>query len=89
MSLQSFRSALLLAALVLGAATFPSSLSAQQGAIGDRDNLAAQVSPADVCPGRHRPGSVRGGLASSAGFTRLCRKVAGPRGRVKTPGQRR
>jgi len=72
MSLQSFRSALLLAALVLGAATFPSSLSAQRGAIGDRDSLAAQVSlippPAPVATGN--PASTAGPRIAAAGFTR-------------------
>jgi hypothetical protein len=44
MSVQSFRSAVLLAALFTGAATFPSSLSAQQGAHDYRGSPAARVS---------------------------------------------
>jgi hypothetical protein len=43
MSLQSFRSAVLLAALLLGAATVPLSLSAQQRAIDDRGSPAPQT----------------------------------------------
>jgi hypothetical protein len=45
MSMQSYRSALLLAALFAGAATFPSSLSAQQGARTDRGSPTTQISP--------------------------------------------
>jgi hypothetical protein len=81
MSLQSFRSASMLFALVLGAATFPSSLSAQQGAIGDRDSLAAQVSLSST-PARvdtARAASAAGPRIAPAGFTRHgAASLAGP-----------
>ena len=72
MSVQSIRSASLLAALVLGAATFPSSLSAQQGATDDRGSAAAQVStsvtPAPVVAAH--PTSALGPRIAPAGITR-------------------
>lgn len=43
MSLQTFRSGVLLAALLTGAATFPLALSAQQGAIDDRGSPAPRT----------------------------------------------
>jgi hypothetical protein len=81
MSVQSFRSASLLAALVLGAATFPSSLSAQQGAIGDRDSLAAQVSlsPTSARVDTAHAASAAGPRIAPAGFTRpVAARLAGP-----------
>ena len=44
MSVQSFRSASLLAVLFIGAAAYPSSLSAQQGTRDDRGTPGARVS---------------------------------------------
>ena|SRR5687768_4027825 len=81
MFVQSFRSAALLAALVLGAATCPSSLLAQRGVVLDRGNPAAQVStvsisaPADTV----RPASAAGPRSAPAGFTRhMAASLAGP-----------
>lgn len=72
MSMQSIRSASLLAALVLGAATFPSSLAAQQGVTEDRASPAAQVStiptPAPVVTAH--PASAVGPRIAPAGISR-------------------
>jgi len=81
MSVQSFRSALLLAVLFIGAATFQSSLSAQQGATGDRDSLAARMSlyqtSAPVDTGH--AASAAGPRIAPAGFTRhVAASWAGP-----------
>jgi len=72
MSVQSFRSASLLAALFIGAATFPSSLSAQQATTGDRDRLAAQMSlyPTSVPVDTGHAASSAGPRIAPAGFTR-------------------
>jgi len=72
MSVQSFRSASLLAALFIGAATFPSSLSAQQATTGDRDRLAAQMSlyPTSAPVDTGRAASSAGPRIAPAGFTR-------------------
>ena len=81
MSVKSFRSAFLLAALVLGAAAFPSSLSPQQGATGDRDSLAAQVSltPTSAPVATANPASAAGPRIARAGFTRtVATSVPGP-----------
>ena len=81
MSVQSFRSASLLAALFIGAATFPSSLSAQQGAFGDRDSLAAQVSlsPTSARVDTAHAASAAGPRIAPAGFTRhAAASLAGP-----------
>jgi len=81
-----FRSVILLAALVLGAATFPPSLLAQQGAIGDRGRPAAQMSivpmsaPADTV----HPASAAGPRMAPAGFTRhVPASVARPTGPIE------
>jgi hypothetical protein len=81
MSVKSFRSAFLLAALVLGAATFPSSLSPQQGATDDRDSLAAQVSliPTSAPVATDNPASAAGPRNAPAGFTRtVATSLPGP-----------
>jgi len=72
MSVQSFRSASLLAALVLGAAAFPSSLSAQQVATGDRDSVAAQMSlnPRSAPVDTAHAASTAGPRIAPAGITR-------------------
>jgi len=80
MSVKSFRSAFLLAALVLGAATFPSSLSPQQGATDDR-GLAAQVSliPTSAPVATDNPASAAGPRIVPAGFTRtVATSLPGP-----------
>ncbi len=81
MSVQSFCSASLLAALVLGATTFPSSLSAQQVATGDRDSLAAQMSlnPTSASVDTAHAASAAGPRIAPAGFTRhVAVGLAGP-----------
>ncbi len=81
MSVQSFRSASLLAALFIGAATFPSSLSAQQAATGDRDSLAVQMSlyPTSAPVGTGHAASAAGPRIAPAGFTRhVAASLAGP-----------
>ncbi len=81
MSVQSFRSASLLAALVLGTATFPSSLSAQQIATGDRVSLAAQMSlnPTAASVDTAHAASAAGPRIAPAGFTRhVAASLAGP-----------
>jgi hypothetical protein len=81
MSLNSFRAPAFFAALFIGAAVFPSSVSAQQGATDDRGTVAGQVSPiatsgpadtADVT-------SSSGPRIAPAGFTRaMGASVPGP-----------
>ena len=78
---QSFRFASLLAALVLGAGTFPSSLAAQQGVTDDRGGPAAQVStiltsaPVDTA----RAAFAAGPRIAPAGFTsRAATRLPGP-----------
>jgi len=81
MSVQSFRSASLLAALFIGSATFPSALSAQQGATGDRDSLAAQMSlnPTSASVDTAHAASAAGPRIAPAGFTRhVAAGLAGP-----------
>jgi len=71
MSVQLFRSASLLAALFIGSATFPSALSAQQGATGDRDRLAAQMlNPTSASVDTAHAASAAGPRIAPAGFTR-------------------
>ena len=81
MSAQSFRSASLLAVLFIGAAAFPSSLSAQQGATGDRDSLAAQMSlnPTSATVDTAHAASAAGPRIAPAGFTsHVAASLAGP-----------
>ena len=81
MSVQSFRSALLLAVLFIGAATFQSSLSAQQGATGHRDSLAARMSlyPTSAAVDTGHAASAAGPRIAPAGFTRqVAAGLAGP-----------
>ena len=81
MSGQSFRSASLLAVLGLGAATFPPSLSAQQGGTGDRDSLAAGMSlnPTSASVDTAHTASAAGPRIAPAGFTRhVAASLPGP-----------
>ena len=81
MSVHSFRSASLFAALFIGAATFPSSLSAQQATTGDRDRLAAQMSlyPTSAPVDTGQAASAAGPRIAPAGFTRhVAASWAGP-----------
>src|SRR4029450_500885 len=85
MSVQSFRSASLLAALFIGAATFPPPLSAQQATTGDRDRLAAQMSlyPTSAPVDTGRAASSAGPRIAPAGFTRhVAASLPGPAGPV-------
>ena len=72
MSLQSVRSAVLLGALLIGAGTFPSSLSAQQGANDGRDGLSGQVPTIlmSAWVATASPASTVGPRLAPAGFTR-------------------
>jgi len=80
-SFQAIRSASLLAALVLGAAMFPSSLLPQQGAVDDRGSRAVQVT---IIPLGAQVDTVHAAFASAAriapaGFTRaVATSVPGP-----------
>ena len=81
MSVQSFRSASLLAGLVLGAATFSSSLSAQQGATDDRGSPAAQMSlnPSSASGDTAHAAPATGPRIAPAGFIRpVPASLAGP-----------
>ena len=72
MSWQSLRSAVLLAALLIGAATFPLSLSAQQGIADDRGSPAPQMLlvPTAASVDTARASSAAGPRIAPAGFTR-------------------
>jgi hypothetical protein len=71
-SIRSTRSAVLFAALLIGAATFPSSLAAQQGVIDDRASRAAQAStvPTPIEVTATEPASVAGPRIAPVGVTR-------------------
>jgi hypothetical protein len=73
MSVQSFRSASLLAALFIGAATVPSLLSAQHGATDDRVTRAVVVSniPTSVAADTAQRPSAAGPRIAPAGFSRV------------------
>ena len=73
MSAQSFRSASLLVALCVGAATFPSSLSAQHGGTGDRGTRAVEVStiPTFVAADTAQRRSAAGPRVAPAGCARV------------------
>ena len=72
MSSNSFRAPAFLAALFIGAAAFPSSVSAQQGVTDDRGTSAGQVSPIPTSPpvDTAHLRSSSGPRMSPAGFTR-------------------
>jgi hypothetical protein len=72
MSLQSLHSAVLLAALFIGAATVPLSLSAQQGATDDRGSPALQMLlvPTTASVDTARASSAAGPRIAPVGFTR-------------------
>ena len=72
MSWQSLRSSVLLAALLIGAATFPLSLSAQQGIADDRGSPAPQMLlvPTAASIDTSRASSAAGPRIAPVGFTR-------------------
>jgi hypothetical protein len=81
MSVQSFRSVLLLAALFIGAAAVPSSLSAQRGGTADRGTRAVEVSaiPTSVAADTILRPTAAGPRVAPAGFARVAASsVPGP-----------
>ena len=89
MFVQSLRSAGLLGALILGAATCPSALLAQQGAIDDRGRPAAQVLivPASAPVDTVHPAPAAGPRIAPAGFIR--HTTASEAGPARPNGSRR
>jgi hypothetical protein len=81
MSVRSFRSASLLAALFIGAATVPASLSAQRGGTDDRGTRAVVVSmiPTSVVPDTTLRSAAAGPRIAPAGFAAVAAtSVPGP-----------